>query len=329
MKVKKILMQVPLLKQLRKKYFYWRKTDYRKLPLKELVQRDLANYEKTVGYKMDISNPRTFTEKLQWYKLFYDGGDTDLLQIIDKYNFKSYIKDQLGEGYTIPLYGVWETLAALKKDWNSLPEEFVLKSTLSSFGNNIMFIHNKSEISFSDIKEKLADWLRPKNLLVNSFCRAYHKGTPRIIAEQYMENLKNQLFDYKFFCFDGEPFCCCVNTQHFESGKEHTFPITYFDMNWDRIAVRSGTHETEDAEKPVHFDQMIEVSKQLSSRFPHVRVDFFDTPEQLYLAEMTFFSGGGMFKYDPESFNEKMGELFHLPIDETNWRTKYLEEIYD
>lgn len=129
-----------------------------------------------------------------------------------------------------------------------------------------------------------------------------------------MQNLNGQLFDYKFFCFDGEPFCCCVNTQHFEPGKEHTFPITYFDLNWNRIAVRSGMHETEDAEKPIHYNQMLEISRKLSKGFPHVRVDFFDTPEQLYLAEMTFFSGGGLFKYHPESFNEQMGDLFHLPM---------------
>ena len=272
----------------------------------------MDKYERLVGYRMDINNPITFTEKLQWYKAFYV-GDGHLDRIVDKYLFKQYIQEKLGDGFTAPLYGVWDDIHGLIKDWDKLPEEFCLKSTVQSEGNCIEFIHNKSEININKKAKEWSKWFLWKHTLVNGFTQAYRNCRPRIIAEQYLENIKDQLFDYKFYCFSGEPFCCCVNTQHFEKGKEHTFPITYYDLNWNRIDVHSGIHETEDCEKPAHFEEMVEISRRLSDGFPHVRVDFYDTNDRVYLSEMTLYSGGGYFKYHPESFNLKMGDLFVLP----------------
>lgn len=291
---------------------YKRIMDYRILPLNKRVNLMLDKYEKYVGYRMDIASPRTFTEKLQWYKAYYV-GDGHLERIVDKYLFKQYIKEKLGDGFTVPLYGVWDNIDDLIKDWDKLPNEFCLKSTVQSEGKCIEFIHNKSDINLKKKAKEWSKWFLWKRTLINGYTQAYRNCRPRIIAEQYLENIKDQLFDYKFYCFNGEPFCCCVNTQHFEKGKEHTFPITYYDMQWNKIDVRSGIHETEDCEKPKHYDEMIDISKKLSAGFPHIRVDFFDTDDGLYLSELTLYSGGGYFKYHPESFNVLMGDLFVLP----------------
>ena len=121
---------------------------------------------------MDIKNPITFNEKLQWYKINYE-GDGHLENIVDKYLFKRYIKEKLGDGYTIPLLGQWSSIEQLEKDWEKLPEEFCLKSTLQSDGNCIKFIHNKSTIPFKSLQKELKEWLNPKNTLINSFCRAF------------------------------------------------------------------------------------------------------------------------------------------------------------
>lgn len=295
-------------------YLHYRKVkDIRALPIEKRVDLMLEKYEKVVGYKMDINHPKTFTEKMQWYKAYYT-GDGHLDRVVDKFLFKGYIEEKLGKGYTIPLYGVWEDIKSLEKDWDSLPNEFCLKSNVQSGGKWIEFIHNKSAVNFKNKKRIWRNWFLYKYTLINGMTQAYRNCKPRIIAEQYLENIKDQLFDYKFFCFNGEPFCCCVNTQHFEKGKEDTFPITYYDMNWNKLSVQSGVHETEESKKPKHYDQMVELSRILFKDFPHIRVDFFDTEEKLYISELTLYSGGGYFKYKPETFNEEMGELFQLPI---------------
>ena len=313
MSIKSLLKRIPGVEECLEHFAYARKLDLRSLSQEKRIEMLMDKYERIVGYRMDIYHPITYTEKLQWYKTFYK-GDGNLERVVDKYLFKGYIEEKLGKGYTVPLIGVWENIKDLEKDWHRLPEEFCLKSTIQSDGNYIKFIHKKSSTSFGMLKRELKDWLLPKNTLANSFCIAYHKSKPRIIAEQYLENVKDQLYDYKFYCFDGEPFCCCVNTQHFEKGKEHTFPITYYDIDWNMLDVKSGVHEIEKCEKPRHYEEMLEISRQLSKDFPHVRVDFFDTDEKLYVAELTLYPGGGMFKYQPEEFNQKMGELFKLPI---------------
>ena len=274
-----------------------------------LENRLMSFYEKQAGYRMDISHPQSFTEKLQWYKLYYE-GDGHLERIVDKYLFKQYIKEKLGEGYTIPLLGRWTSILDLKKDWDKLPEEFCLKSTLQSDGKFIKFFHKKSQTDFASIENELKDWLNPKKTLINSFCRAYYNATPSIIAEKYMENIKNQLFDYKFFCFNGEPYCIESAKERFNQEDTH---FTFYDLKWNKLNVTSGSHPNGDVPHPFHLDDMINLSKVLSKGFPHIRVDFFDTKDKLYIAEMTLYTAGGFSKYEPKSFDKTLGDKFILP----------------
>ena len=231
---------------------------------------------------------------------------------MDKHLFKQYVKEKLGEGYTIPLIGVWTDIKELEKDWANLPEEFCLKSNVKDAGRWVEIIHKKSEIDFKKKKHEWSQWLLPKWSLINGFAIAYYNCTPKILAEQYVENVKDQLFDYKVMCFDGQPFCIEAAKERFGSNGPS---FTFYDLEWNKLDVTSGHHPNEDIPRPNHLGEMLEIAKKLSEGFPHVRVDFFDTPEKLYVAEMTFFTGGGYSYYEPQSFNEKMGELFKLPID--------------
>lgn len=310
MNIKQSLKQrFPFLKNIQT-YFVSSKNTW---PQEKLIRHLISGYEKIYGYKMDIYNPHLFTEKIQWYKIFYKGNGK-LENIVDKYLFKQYIKEQLGEGYTIPLLGVWDNIESFKKDWESLPEEFCLKSTLQSDGKYIKMIHQKSNIDLKKLCKELREWLKPKNTLINSYCSAYYKATPRIIAEQYLENVRGQLYDYKIFCFSGSPFCIYVAKEHFCSDNYiDSYPITFYDLSWNKMDIQYGNHPTGDMQKPFHFTEMLEIAKKLSSGFPFVRIDFFDTKEKLLMAEMTFYPGGGNTPYHPKAFNEKMGKLFVLP----------------
>ena len=311
MSIKRIVESLPVVRHIQEKRRYNRILDLRTLPLEVRMAKLMRKYELKMGYKMDIRHPKTYTEKIQWYKLFY-AGDGHLDRIVDKYLMKEYVKEKTGDGHTVPLLGVWTDINSLERDWDRLPEEFCLKSTVQSEGKCIEFIHEKSTVDFNTKKEEWAKWLLPKYTLVNSFTRAYHNCVPRIIAEQYLENIKNQLFDYKVFCFDGKPFCIESAMARFEGGVP-TF--TFYDLEWNKLEVTSGHHPNGVVPKPKHLDEMLELSKVLSSGFPHLRVDFFDTDEKLYVAELTLYTGGGYSIYDPQSFNEKMGELFRLPVD--------------
>lgn len=280
-------------------------------PQEKLIKGVMDCYERRMGYRFDIRNPKLFTEKLQWYKVFYECNVFG--NITDKALFKEYVKKHLGDGYTIPVFGVWDNLKDLERDWNSLPEEFVLKANLQSDGRNIKVIHKKSEVNFRELKKELKLWMKPWNTLLNSWDCHFYNSTPKILAEVFMSNFDDILYDYKLFCFDGEPYCMYVAKNDFGIP---TYPITFYDMSWERIPVMYGSHSNEDSNKPDHFDEMVEIARKLSSGFPFVRVDFFDTPEKLYVAEMTFAPGGGCTPYKPVSFNEKLGELFKVPTNQ-------------
>ena len=124
-----------------------------------------------------------------------------------------------------------------------------------------------------------------------------------------MANFEDQLYDYKLFCFNGEPYCVYVAQDHFGKDGSH---ISFYDLDWNKLDVRYGKHILGDAEKPKHFDQMVEIAKKLSKGFPFVRVDFFDTDEHVYVAELTFAPGGCVTQYHPESFNKTLGDLMTI-----------------
>lgn len=279
-----------------------------KWPLERKIKGCMALFKKRMGYDFDINNPKTFNEKLQWYKLFYDSEAFPAA--VDKYLFKAYVDEKLGKGYTIPLYGAWENVEDFRKDWDKLPEDFCLKATLMSDGKNIKMIHNKSSIDVNQLCCEVSEWLKPQKTLINSYCKAYHRAVPRVIAEAYEAQIDGQLYDYKVFCFNGKPYCFYVATDHFPGQLSH---ISFYDFDWKRMDVRYGEHPNCDVEKPKHFEQMLEISKKLSEEFPFVRVDFFEVGEKLYVAELTFYPGGGLTPYHPESFSKELGDLFILP----------------
>lgn len=312
MNTKEDIKTIPGVKSLFRWVHYRNILDERALPLEKRVELMMDRYEKKFGYRMDINHPKTYTEKVQWYKAYYT-GDGHLERIVDKYLFKQYIKEKLGDGYTVPLIGAWTDIKSLEKDWNSLPEEFCLKSNVQSEGKWIEFIHHRSAVDFNAKKKVWKRWFLPKLSLINGVTQAYRNCVPRIIAEQYLENIKNQLFDYKIFCFDGQPFCIESAMERFEGGVP-TF--TFYDLEWNKLDVTSGHHPNGDVPKPKHLSEMLELSKVLSKDFPHIRVDFFDTDEKLYVAELTLYTGGGYSYYEPQSFNKQMGDLFKLPIDD-------------
>ncbi len=95
-------------------------------------------YQKKTSKILDWRNLNLFTEKLQWYKLYY--SHPDLARIVDKVGFKKYVEEKLGKGNTIPVFGAWFLVDNIP--WVALPQTFVLKSNCSGDGKCIKFIKN-------------------------------------------------------------------------------------------------------------------------------------------------------------------------------------------
>lgn len=258
------------------------------------------------GYKLNLKNPQTFNEKLQWLKL--NNRKPEMVKMVDKVEAKEYVANIIGEEYIIPTLGVYNSVDEI--DFDKLPNQFVLKCTHDSGG--IVICSDKSKLDIDAAKAKLA-----RGLKVNYYYQnrewPYKQVKPRIIAEQYMtDGMSNDLPDYKFFCFDGEPeYCQVIRDRH---TKE---TIDFYDMQWNQMPFIglnpvAGNGLTPVA-KPTHLDKMIEICRKLSDGNPFSRIDLYVINNKEYFGEITFYPMSGMGKFTPGEWNNRLGDLINLP----------------
>ena len=259
--------------------------------------------------KLDLKNPKTFNEKLQWLKL--NDRNNDYTNMVDKYSVKEYVANLIGGEYIVHTLGVWNNFDEI--DFDLLPEQFVLKCTHDSGG--LVICRDKSQFDKQLAKIKIE-----KSLKVNYYWQSrewpYKYVKPQIIAEQYIQdsadNSEEGLTDYKFFCFDGEPKAMFIATDRAKRDTETKFD--FFDMEFNHLPFTNG-HPNSDKpiNKPEQFELMIELAKKLSDGLPHVRVDFYESEGNIYFGELTFFHWGGFVKFDPPEWDDIFGSWLNLP----------------
>lgn len=254
---------------------------------------------------LNLNNPQTFNEKLQWLKLH----DRDPLytNLVDKYEVRKYIEKTIGKEYLIPLIGMWERFEDI--DFSKLPNQFVLKCNHDSGGIVICTDKNKLDIELT--REKINKCLK-KNFYYSCREWPYKNVTPKIICEKYMVDESGiELKDYKFMCFNGEVKCSfvCLN-RNLESGLN----VDFYDTEWKLMPFeRHYKNSGITIPKPKNYDKMIEFAKKLSKEIPFVRVDFYETNEQLYFGELTFYPGSGLEEFNPEKYDYLLGGWIKLP----------------
>lgn len=261
-------------------------------------------YKAYIGKKLNLKNPISFNEKLQWIKL-YDRRP-EYIEYVDKFDVKKYISEKLGDEYIIPTLGVWENVEDI--DFDSLPEQFVLKGTHDS--GSVVICKDKSSFNVEKAKEKLRKSLRA-NMYWHGREWPYKELKPRIICEKYIEDSSGELRDYKLMCFNGEVKCSFVCSERFSGKGLH---VTFFDRDWNLMKFeRSFPHVKEGLPKPNNYGKMVELAEKLSKDIPFVRVDFYEVEGNIYFGELTFFPGCGFEAFQPEEWDYKLGEWITLP----------------
>ena len=262
-------------------------------------------YRAVVGKKLDLKNPKTFNEKLQWLKIY--NRDPQYCELVDKVEVKKYIADAIGDEYVIPTLGVWNKFDDI--DFEALPEQFVLKCTHDS--GSTVICRDKATFDVEKAKAKLERKLG-MNLFWHGREWPYKNLKPRIIAEKYMEQAgEKDLTDYKFFCFNGDPKFLYVSVG---LSNHETAQIGYVDLNWQKMPFKRMDFAdlTVLPPKPVNLDKMIERATQLSAVSPFLRVDFYEINGRLYFGELTFFPGSGFTVFEPEEWDRTFGEWVDL-----------------
>lgn len=259
-----------------------------------------------MGKRLDLENPKTFNEKLQWLKL-YD-RKPEYTTMVDKYAAKKYVAERIGEQYIIPTLGVWERFDDI--DFDKLPNQFVLKCTHDSGG--LVICRDKSKFNISEARTKINKSLK-SNYYYPGREWPYKNVKPQIIAETYMEDSKTfELRDYKFFCFDGKVKALFIASDRQSSTEETKFD--FFDENYEHIPVTNG-HPNASVlpDKPICFDEMKRLASVLSKGIPHLRVDFYEVEGRVFFGELTFSHWSGFMPFSPEKWDNVFGSWISLP----------------
>lgn len=281
-------------------------SDYYNMKLETSRERELdlkKTFYKFCKYYLDLDNPTTFNQKIQWLKLFYVTPEME--ECVDKYRFKGYVEREFGKEFVVPYYGAYDNENDI--DFTSLPSRYVLKSNLQSDARHIIVVKDKKDIDLDLLKTVLSQWLLPKHNLINSYCLAYRNAVPKIIVEEYLDS-EEGISDYKLYCYNG----VC---RHFLVCKDRGAKTKYinYDMNMECFTPSKKSYYTEEKFKRTkEFDIMLEKAEKVAKHFPFVRVDFYLIKNRIYVGELTFYPAGGYNTYERE-WDERLGSYLTLP----------------
>lgn len=268
-------------------------------------------YRRLTGKNLHLRHPKTYNEKIQWLKLH---PTPQWSMLADKYAVRQFVADRIGEQYLVRLVGnsggVWERPEDI--DFDSLPERFVLKCNHGS-GYNIV-VTDKNAEDIPSVKARLSEWLRQDFSFRAGFEMHYSAIPRRIIAEEYMENDGQDLYDYKVWCFEGKArYVMFLSDRYSEDGLR----MSFYDREWNMqdISYSHPRHE-KPVPKPECLDKILELAEKLAAGLNHVRVDFYILNNgEIRFGEMTMTSCSGICQWEPVSADRMMGDLLLLPTD--------------
>ena len=254
---------------------------------------------------LDLDNPQTYNEKLQWLKL-YDRKPL-YTKIVDKISVKDYVSDIIGKEYIIPTLAVWDNPNQISLE--NLPDRFVLKTNNGSSSAGVIVCKNKQHFDLDKAKKQLSKSLKG-SVWLDMREWPYKDIKPKVFAEDYIEDATGELTDYKFFCFDGEVKALFIATERFSEEVKFDFFDTDFNhLDLYQVHPMSGKVFS----KPNGFDEMKAIAAKLSKGFPHVRVDLYNVNGKIYFGEITFYHHGGFAPFHPEKWDYIFGSWIKLP----------------
>lgn len=277
---------------------------YNRLPDEEFIRR---LYKANRGKELNLENPRTFNEKLQWMKLY----DRNPVYVVtsDKYAVRDYVKEKIGEEYLIPLIGVWDDPDDI--DFSALPEQFVLKCNHNS-GTGMCICKDKSKLNTEKVKKALKKGLNEDYFLCSREWQ-YKDIKRRIVGEKFMSEIDaDDLINYKIYCFNGEPKLFHISSN---MAAHNGARLSFLDLDWNPLPFCRQDYPPfeELPPQPDSKEEMLEVSRKLSESLPFMRVDLYEISGKVYFSELTLDPCGGYSPFEPENWDLKLGEMLKLP----------------
>ncbi len=268
-------------------------------------------YRIKTGRKLNLNNPQRYTEKLQWYKLYYK--NPLMVQCVDKYDVRDYVKSKGLKDILIPCYGVYDSASEI--NWDILPQQFVMKDTLGSGGNSVIIVKDKTTADLVQLASVAQRWINNR-----AHCRnagrewPYYSGkNHRIIIEKYIDSdvEKGGLIDYKFLCFSGKAELLYVLADRVTGQGAG---CGFFDLEFNQLPYKESDEPPlkRIIPKPENFEKLKMVAEILADTFPCARIDLYDEKGKIVFGEITYFDSSGYMCFEPDKLDFQLGKKFIL-----------------
>lgn len=275
-------------------------------------------YKLKTRVSLNLDNPRRFTEKLQFYKLFY--RDPVMKQCVDKADVRKYISNQGLSRILVRCLGVYNSPEEI--DFSKLPQRFVVKDTLGGGGNSVVIVKDKTRLDIPELMKQMRTWVdEPVEKKHPGREWVYDGRKHRIIIEEYIEAdpQKGGLIDYKFFCNYGViKFLYVVADRVL--GKTAGFGIYTPDFKQMPVLRADESPLTRDVPKPENYDELKHIAEELARPFPEARIDLYDVEGKIYFGEITFFDGSGYMTFTPDEYDTILGDMFSFNTNDDRWQ---------
>lgn len=258
-------------------------------------------FKHVLGYKLNLKEPKTFNEKLQWLKLYHWSNEPKAVQCADKYAVRSYIESVGKKEILNDILFSWDSADEI--DWSLLPEKFVLKCN-HGCGYNII-CKDKSKLDEKETKKILGKWIREDFSKFNAEPH-YAKIKRKIICEKFLEG---EVINYNIYVFNGKAVFFSVAGGLGDGEGEF---LSYFNPDGTLADFHNRSYPAKETELSPLLPEMIETAEFLAKDFPMVRVDLFDISGRIILSEMTFTPGGALIPFSSVEADRMLGDKLDI-----------------
>lgn len=261
------------------------------------------SFRRHMGYDLDLKNPQTLNEKINWLKL-YNRKDLQTL-VADKYKVRDYVKEKIGEKYLIPLLFHTKNVDDISSE--NLPDSnFIIKTNHDSSGG--LIVRDKSQIDWVDARKRFK-YLLKENHYYSTTEWQYKNIEPRLVVEKLLTNEDGSIpEDYKFHCFNGKLAFIMIDFDRYGDLRTRNL----YDPNWNLIPCNWGRPYGKELKKPENLYEMIQIAEKLAKDFTYVRVDFYLVKSKVYFGELTFYHASGFQQFFQHKCDEKFGRMLDL-----------------
>lgn len=266
-------------------------------------------YRLSFGKKLNLSNPQTLNEKIQWLKIY---SHEDLHTIVaDKYAARKWLSDRFGEEYLVPLLFYTD-------DWKEITAENIPNEACIVKANNgngdFVIIKDKKNVNWEELRKKAKYWLSSCHYYRSQEWQ-YKNMKPYIIVEKLLQTKDGKIpNDYKLHFINGklEFVYCSVDREghNYRNIYDADWKPLYF--TWvSKYDYREDLRGPE-IEAPASYSKMVEIGTEIAKLFKYVRVDFYDVDGKLYYGEVTLHHGSGFDHFVPEEYDLIYGKKLKL-----------------